>query len=45
MRQIIHFIKGKLIFLPRSFRIWWGKCFIYMLGKTGTHEWYDYLYC
>jgi hypothetical protein len=31
----------RLINLPRSFRIWWGKCFIYMLGKIGTHEFYN----
>jgi hypothetical protein len=30
-----------MIDLPRSFRIWWGKCFLYMLGKVGTHEFND----
>jgi hypothetical protein len=32
------YMKSKLINLPRPFRIWWGKCFIYMLGKIGTDE-------
>ena len=31
-------LKSKLIDLPRPFRIWWGKCLLYMLGKFGTHE-------
>ena len=35
------YIKSKMIDLPRSFRIWWGKCFLYMLGKIGTHEFND----
>lgn len=34
-------IKNNLIHLPRSFRIWWGKCFLYMLGKIGTDEFTD----
>ena len=34
-------LKGKLIDLPRSFRIWWGKVFIWMLGKHGTDEFND----
>jgi hypothetical protein len=32
------YIKSNLINLPRPFRVWWGKCFIYMLGKFGTDE-------
>ena len=32
------YIKSNLVNLPRSFRMWWGKCFIYMLGKNGTDE-------
>ena len=36
-----NYIKNKLIDLPRSFRIWWGKMFLYMLGKIGTHEFHD----
>ena len=35
------YIKSKLIDLPRPFRLWWGKCFIYMLGKLGTDEFYN----
>jgi len=31
-------MKGLLIKLPRKFRLWWGKVFIHMLGKHGTHE-------
>ena len=31
-------IKKNLIKLPRKFRIWWGKVFIYMLGTVGTDE-------
>ena len=31
-------IKQKLIQLPRVFRVWFGRCFIYMLGKHGTDE-------
>jgi len=31
-------IKKNLIKLPRKFRIWWGKMFIYMLGTIGTDE-------
>lgn len=34
----MNYIKSKLINLPRSFRIWWGRCFVYMLGKFGTDE-------
>ena len=35
------FIKDNLIFLPRWFRILWGRIFIYMLGKFGDNkEWY-----
>lgn len=26
---------SKLIFLPRSFRLWWGGMFLYMLGNWG----------
>ena len=37
----MEYIKSKLIDLPRPFRIWWGKCFIYMLGKMGTGEFYN----
>lgn len=33
-----NYIKNKLIDLPRPFRIWYGKMFLYMLGKIGTHE-------
>ena len=36
-----NYIKSKMIDLPRSFRVWWGKCFLYMLGKIGTHEFND----
>lgn len=36
-----NYIKSNLIKLPRSFRIWWGKMFLYMLGKLGTHEFTD----
>jgi hypothetical protein len=35
------YIKSKIIYLPRPFRIWWGKCFLYMLGKVGTREFKD----
>lgn len=35
------YINQKLIELPRSFRLWWGRCFMYMLGKHGTHEFQD----
>jgi len=31
----------KLVWLPRWFRIWFGKVFIKMLGRTGTHEFKD----
>lgn len=34
-------VRSNLINLPRKFRIWWGKVFILMLGKMGTHEFYD----
>jgi hypothetical protein len=34
-------MKKYLIFLPRRFRIWWGRCFLFMLGKGGTHEFED----
>jgi uncharacterized protein YfaT (DUF1175 family) len=27
-----------MIKLPRPLRIWFGKCFLYMLGKWGTDE-------
>jgi hypothetical protein len=35
------YIKSKLIDLPRPLRVWFGKCFLYMLGKNGTHEFKD----
>jgi hypothetical protein len=35
------YIKSKLINLPRSFRIFYGKIFLNMLGKMGTHEFTD----
>ncbi len=35
------FIKTSLIKLPRPIRVWWGKYFLYMLGKIGTNEWYN----
>jgi hypothetical protein len=35
------YIKSKLIDLPRPLRIWFGKCFLYMIGKHGTHEFRD----
>ena len=31
-------IKRNLIHLPRKIRIFFGRCFIYMLGKHGTNE-------
>lgn len=31
-------IKNNLVRLPRKFRIYFGKVFIYMLGRVGTHE-------
>jgi uncharacterized protein YfaT (DUF1175 family) len=34
-------IKKSLIKLPRSFRILWGRIFIYMLGRIGTDEFYN----
>jgi len=34
-------IKENLIMLPRPFRLWWGKVFIYMLGRIGTDEFYN----
>lgn len=34
----MNWIKSQLIKLPRQFRIWCGKVFIYMLGKIGTDE-------
>jgi hypothetical protein len=34
----MNWIKSNLINLPRKFRMWWGRCFIYMLGKIGTDE-------
>ncbi len=34
-------IKRNLILLPRSFRIWWGKVFICMLGRMGNGEFND----
>lgn len=39
--MIKNIIKSNLIKLPRDFRIWWGKVFILMLGKIGTHEFTD----
>ncbi len=36
-----NYIKNKLTKLPRPFRVWWGKCFLYMLGEIGTNEWVD----
>jgi uncharacterized protein YfaT (DUF1175 family) len=38
MKQLI---KKSLIKLPRSFRILWGRIFIYMLGRIGTDEFYN----
>jgi len=35
MKQLI---KENLIKLPRSFRIFFGTIFIYMLGRIGTDE-------
>ena len=35
---MINYIKRKLVYLPRPFRIWWGRCFLFMLGKNGTQE-------
>lgn len=35
------YVKNKLVDLPRPLRIWWGRCFMYMLGKIGTHEFQD----
>lgn len=32
------YLKSKLIELPRPLRIWFGKLFLYMLGKHGTDE-------
>jgi len=37
-KRFMKYIISNLINLPRPFRIWWGKCFIYMLGKHGTYE-------
>lgn len=34
-------IKNNLVNLPRQFRIYFGRVFIYMLGKVGTHEFTD----
>jgi hypothetical protein len=31
-------IKNNLVRLPRKFRIYFGKMFLYMLGRIGTHE-------
>jgi len=33
------YIKQNLIFLPRKFRVKFGKVFMSMLGKIGTSEW------
>ena len=33
-------ITNNLIFLPRFLRVFWGRTFIYMLGKFGSDEWY-----
>ncbi len=34
-------ITDNLIFLPRWFRVLWGRIFVYMLGKFGDdEEWY-----
>lgn len=38
---MIRYIKSKLIYLPRPLRVWFGKCFLHMLGKNGTHEFKD----
>jgi hypothetical protein len=38
---MINYIKRKLVYLPRPFRIWWGRCFLFMLGKNGTQEFKD----
>ncbi len=35
------FIKANLVNLPRNFRIYFGKVFMYMLGTIGTHEFKD----
>lgn len=34
-------IKNNLVRLPRKFRIYFGKIFLYMLGRIGTHELYN----
>jgi hypothetical protein len=34
-------IKGNLVKLPRQFRIYFGRVFMYMLGRIGTHEFVD----
>lgn len=34
-------IKEQLIKLPRKVRIYYGRIFLYMLGKVGTHEFYN----
>ena len=34
----MHFIKNNLVRLPRSFRVFYGKVFMYMLGRIGTDE-------
>jgi hypothetical protein len=35
-------ITNNLIFLPRWFRILWGRIFVYMIGKFGDDkEWYQ----
>jgi hypothetical protein len=31
-------INRNLVLLPRSFRVWWGKVFLYMLGRMGNGE-------
>ena len=38
---MLKIVKENLIKLPRPMRIWWGKVFIYMLGKLGTDEFYN----
>jgi len=34
-------IKNNLVRLPRNFRVYFGKLFIYMLGRVGTNEFTD----
>jgi uncharacterized protein YfaT (DUF1175 family) len=37
----MEWIKNNLCRLPRRYRVWFGKIFIYMLGTIGTHEFKD----